>query len=68
EGGQILFGLMKSVTFGVLIAIVGCRSGLSAGRGAADVGRAATTAVVVAIVGVIAVDAVFAVCANALNF
>lgn len=68
EGDQILFGLVKSITFGVLIAIVGCRSGLGAGRSAADVGRAATAAVVIAIVGVIAVDAVFAVCANALNF
>jgi phospholipid/cholesterol/gamma-HCH transport system permease protein len=67
-GYQILFGLVKSVAFGVLIAIVGCRSGLGAGRSAADVGRAATTAVVLGIVGVIALDAVFAVCANALNF
>jgi phospholipid/cholesterol/gamma-HCH transport system permease protein len=67
-GGQILFGLVKSIAFGILIAIVGCRAGLGAGRSAADVGRAATTAVVLGIVGVIALDAVFAVCANALNF
>jgi phospholipid/cholesterol/gamma-HCH transport system permease protein len=68
SGGQILFGLAKSVAFGALIAIVGCRAGLNAGRTAADVGQAATTAVVFAIVGVIALDAVFAVCANALRF
>jgi len=67
-GAQILFGLCKSVAFGALIAIVGCRSGLSAGRSAADVGQAATKAVVVGIVGVIALDAVFAICANALDF
>jgi phospholipid/cholesterol/gamma-HCH transport system permease protein len=67
-GSQILFGLVKSVAFGILIAIVGCRAGLGAGRSAADVGRAATTAVVLGIVGVIALDAVFAVCANALDF
>lgn len=67
-GGQVVFGLVKSISFGSLIAIVGCRSGLRAGRSAADVGRAATTAVVTAIVGVIALDAVFAICANALNF
>jgi phospholipid/cholesterol/gamma-HCH transport system permease protein len=67
-GGQIVFGLLKSVAFGVVIAIVGCRSGLSAGRTAADVGKAATTAVVIGIVGIIALDAVFAVCANALSF
>jgi phospholipid/cholesterol/gamma-HCH transport system permease protein len=68
DSAQILFGLVKSVTFGALIAIVGCRTGLRAGRSAADVGRAATTAVVIGIVGLIALDAVFAVCANALAF
>lgn len=67
-GSQIVFGLSKSVAFGVLIAITGCRIGLRAGRSAADVGRAATSAVVAGIVGVIALDAVFAVCANALRF
>jgi phospholipid/cholesterol/gamma-HCH transport system permease protein len=67
-GSQIAFGLTKSVAFGVLIAITGCRIGLRAGRSAADVGRAATSAVVAGIVGVIALDGVFAVCANALNF
>jgi phospholipid/cholesterol/gamma-HCH transport system permease protein len=65
---QIVFGLVKSTAFGALIAIVGCRSGLSAGRGAADVGQAATKAVVMGIVGVIALDTVFAVRANALDF
>ena len=68
EGPQIVFGLAKSLAFGMLIAIIGCRAGLRAGRGAADAGRAATTAVVAGIVGVIALDAVFAVCAHALDF
>lgn len=67
-GSQVLFGLIKSIAFGTLIAIAGCRAGLNAGRSAADVGRAATTAVVVGIVGVIALDAIFAVCANTLDF
>ena len=67
-GSQILFGLVKSIAFGTLIAIAGCRAGLNAGRSAADVGRAATTAVVIGIVGVIALDAIFAVCANTLDF
>lgn len=67
-GGQLVFGLFKSLAFGALIAIVGCRAGLRAGRSAADVGAAATKAVVIGIVGVIALDAVFAVCANALDF
>ena len=65
---QVFFGLTKSIAFGLLIAIIGCRIGLQAGRSAADVGRAATSAVVAGIVGVIALDAVFAVCANALDF
>jgi phospholipid/cholesterol/gamma-HCH transport system permease protein len=67
-GGQVVFGLVKSIAFGALIAIVGCRAGLRAGRSAADVGQAATKAVVAGIVGVIALDAIFAVCANALGF
>ena len=66
-GRQFLFGLVKSVAFGGLISIAACRIGLAAGRSAADVGRAATSAVVAGIIGVIALDAVFAVCANALG-
>ncbi len=66
-GRQFLFGLVKSIAFGALIALAGCHIGLRAGRTAADVGRAATTAVVAGVVGVIALDAVFAVCANALG-
>jgi phospholipid/cholesterol/gamma-HCH transport system permease protein len=64
---QFGIGLAKSVVFGGLIALAGCHIGLKAGRSAADVGRAATSAVVAGIVGVIAVDAVFAVCTNALG-
>ena len=65
---QLFFGLVKSTAFGLLIAIAGCRCGLKAGRGAADVGTAATDAVVIGIVGVIALDAIFAMCAHALDF
>ncbi len=64
---EVFFGLTKSIAFGALIAIAACRVGLSAGKSAADVGRAATTAVVFGIVGVITLDAIFAVCANALG-
>jgi phospholipid/cholesterol/gamma-HCH transport system permease protein len=67
SGMQWLIGLTKSVTFGALIAFVACRIGLRAGRSAADVGHAATSAVVIGIVGIIAIDAIFAVCANALG-
>jgi phospholipid/cholesterol/gamma-HCH transport system permease protein len=64
---QVLFGLTKSLAFGALISIAGCRIGLKAGRSATDVGHAATSAVVVSIIGIIVLDAVFAVCGNALN-
>ncbi len=64
---QLGLGLAKSFAFGILIAILACRVGLRAGRGAADVGRAATSAVVAGIVGVIALDAVFDICASVLN-
>jgi len=64
---QFGIGLTKSVVFGALVALAGCQIGLSAGRSAADVGRAATSAVVVGIIGIIALDAVFAVCLNALG-
>ena len=64
---QFEIGLTKSVVFGALVALAGCYIGLNAGRSAADVGRAATSAVVAGIVGIIAIDAVFAVCTNALG-
>jgi phospholipid/cholesterol/gamma-HCH transport system permease protein len=64
---QVVFGLTKSFAFGALIAIAGCRIGLKAGRSSTDVGHAATSAVVVGIIGIIMLDAVFAVCANALD-
>lgn len=66
-GKQFLIGLAKSVVFGALVALAACHIGLRAGRSAAEVGRAATSAVVAGIVGVIALDAVFAVCTDALR-
>ena len=63
----VMLGLSKTVVFGVLIAIGACHAGMTASRDAAGVGRATTRAVVRGIVGVIALDAVFAVCANALD-
>jgi len=62
--GQFGFGFGKSIAFAALIGVTSCRIGLKAGRSAADVGAAATQAVVVGIVGVIALDALFAVIAN----
>ncbi|RFD20039.1 ABC transporter permease [Komagataeibacter melaceti] len=64
---QFTFGFIKSFVFGTFIGLTSCRIGLKAGRSAADVGIAATKAVVVGIVGVIALDAVFAVIANVIG-
>ena len=61
---QFVFGFVKSIAFAILIGVTSCRIGLKAGRSAADVGIAATRAVVTGIVGVIALDAVFAVLAD----
>ncbi|MEH6582796.1 MAG: ABC transporter permease [Halioglobus sp.] len=54
---HISVGLIKSVVFGVLIAIAGCRAGINSGRSSAAVGQAATQAVVTAIVYLIIADA-----------
>ena len=64
---HFLLGVSKSLVFGALVALSGCYYGLRAGRNAAAVGEATTSAVVAGIVGVIVVDAIFAVCANALG-
>ena len=65
--GFLGIGLFKSIAFGAVIAIVALRVGLRAGRNAAAVGNAATSAVVAGIVGVIALDAVIDLCANVLG-
>lgn len=64
---QFVIGLIKSTAFGVLIALTSCYIGLHAGRNAAEVGRAATRTVVVCIIGIISIDAVAALCTNALG-
>ncbi len=52
-------GLLKSVFFGLLIAIAGCRAGIQCGRSSAAVGEAATRAVVTSIIYLIVADAAF---------
>lgn len=60
-------GFVKAVCFGILIALTACHMGMTAGRNAAEVGRAATRTVVVSIIGIILIDAVFALCTNAMG-
>jgi len=66
-GANFAIGGLKALVFGALVALVGCHCGLHAERSAAGVGTATTTSVVTSIVAIIAIDAVFAVCANALG-
>ncbi|HET7362254.1 MAG TPA: ABC transporter permease [Burkholderiales bacterium] len=66
-GAHFVIGALKALLFGGLVALIGCHHGLRAARSAAGVGAATTAAVVNSIIGVIALDAVFAVCANALK-
>lgn len=58
---DLMSGLFKAACFGLVIAGIGCRAGLSAGRGPRAVGDAATAAVVGGIVAIVAMDGVFAV-------
>jgi phospholipid/cholesterol/gamma-HCH transport system permease protein len=60
-------GLVKSAVFGAIVAVTGCAEGMRAGKSAAAVGRAATSAVVQALVVIIAADGLFAVMLNILD-
>ena len=60
-------GISKSLVFGIIIAIAGCMQGMHAGRNAAAVGQAATSAVVLSIVWIVVADGVFAVLTNILG-
>jgi phospholipid/cholesterol/gamma-HCH transport system permease protein len=59
--GTLGGGLIKAAIFGLVIAGIGCRAGLSAGRGPRAVGDAATAAVVGGIVATVLLDGIFAV-------
>ncbi len=47
---DLTLGLLKSVIFGIEVAIISCYQGLKTGRGAAGVGEATTTSVVTSMV------------------
>jgi phospholipid/cholesterol/gamma-HCH transport system permease protein len=65
---DISTGLIKAVTFGLIIGLSGCMRGMQADRSAAGVGRAATSAVVTAILLMIIADALYAVVFNILGW
>jgi phospholipid/cholesterol/gamma-HCH transport system permease protein len=56
---DISTGLIKSLFFGILIAMAGCQAGLNCGRNSTAVGLATTSAVVKAIVYLVVADAAF---------
>jgi len=58
---DVVWGLVKSAVFAILIAITGCLRGFQARGGAASVGNAATSAVVTSIFLIILFDSIFAI-------
>lgn len=55
---DLLVGLLKSIPFGILIAVVSCHQGLETTGGAMGVGRATTNAVVLSLIFVYAADVI----------
>jgi phospholipid/cholesterol/gamma-HCH transport system permease protein len=58
---DLFVGVTKAATFGLIIGLSGCLRGMEADRSAAGVGRAATSAVVMAILLIIVSNALYAV-------
>jgi phospholipid/cholesterol/gamma-HCH transport system permease protein len=63
-----MIGLLKGVTFGMLIALVSCHFGLRIKPNTESLGKGTTTSVVTAITVVILADAVFAIVFNGVGF
>lgn len=64
---HLAIGIVKSVFFGLIVAFCGCMQGMNCGRSAAEVGKATTGAVVIAIVYLVVADGLFAVLTNTLG-
>jgi phospholipid/cholesterol/gamma-HCH transport system permease protein len=64
---DLAIGVIKGSVFGALVAVTGCLRGIEAGRSAAAVGAAATSAVVSGILAIVVTDAIFAVLLNILG-
>lgn len=57
---DILTGLIKTIFFGAIIALVGCHEGLGVKGGAEGVGKATTVSVVISFILIIMTDCLFA--------
>lgn len=64
---DVATGVIKAMSFGLIVGLAGCLRGLQAERSAAGVGRGATSAVVTAILLIVVSDAVFAVLFNVIG-
>jgi phospholipid/cholesterol/gamma-HCH transport system permease protein len=64
---HLAIGILKSAFFGLIVAFCGCMQGMNCGRSAADLGKATTSAVVIAIVYIVVADGLFAVLTNTLG-
>ena len=58
---DVVTGLIKSVFFGMIIALVGCYQGLAVKGGAEGVGRSTTLSVVTSFIFIIITDCLFTV-------
>jgi phospholipid/cholesterol/gamma-HCH transport system permease protein len=56
DPADVLTGMIKSLVFGAIIAVVGCHKGLACRGGAEGVGRATTEAVVAASISILIVN------------
>lgn len=64
---DVLIGLLKSVLFGGVIALVACHRGFNGRAGAEGVGRAATQSFVVSFIAILAMDFVLGLLANSIH-
>lgn len=64
---DIFAGLIKSIVFGVLVAMAGCMRGIQCGRSASAVGEATTSAVVTGIVLIVVSDAILTIIFDAIG-
>jgi len=55
---DVMTGLLKSVVFGMIIALIGCYEGLNTKGGAEGVGRSTTMSVVISFILIILADAI----------
>ncbi len=65
---DVMTGMIKAATFGLIVGLAGCLRGLQAERTAAGVGRAATSAVVTSILLIIVADTLYASVFNILGW